>query len=656
MRPWAPLAGAVALALALPLVAHATDVDGPDDCTRVPAPVDFGDAPEDVLAYPGVMGHFPTCLKPGAPSNQTSACPAISSPPGNSTGFVRHDLPATNRIWLGCSSGGGPPLGIDSEVDGKVNDTGGAFSACNPNVTVDCVETMGLLSWGQDECYGSNDACLASPPVFKACGPGNVNWTIAAYNCSPAAHQAVLNILVDWNQDGDWNDNFSCAAGCAFEWAVKNFTVTLQPGCNAIFVPTFRVGPNPGRGWMRITLSDDQAPDDFPWNGSASMATQSLHNGETEDYPVTILPSESCPQYEDWGDAPEDAMAYPGIIGHFPTCSAGGAPGTITTECPPALGTPPGLTGYVRHISTATSPSPFWLGCGNAASLGVDSEIDGKMNDTGGPVSMCNPNVLVDCVDFFGMKWGQDECYGDGDAGLASPTTVFFPTCTQATIDYKSFDCTTQTQDAFLNILVDMNHDGDWNDNFICDLPGGGFSCANEWAVKNQVISVLPGCQTHTSPPFLIGPNAGPGWMRITLTRAPVPDDFPWNGSAGIAGGAFNGGETEDYPIMIRPANVGVGDGSGDGALMLAPISPNPADNLITVRFTLPHAADVSLAAYDVAGRKIADLASGALEAGPHQVVWGFRDARGGEFAAGYYVIRLRVGDRVLTQRGIRIR
>ena len=41
------------LSVAFPLPGHATDVDGPDDCTRTPPPVDWGDAPEGVLAYPG---------------------------------------------------------------------------------------------------------------------------------------------------------------------------------------------------------------------------------------------------------------------------------------------------------------------------------------------------------------------------------------------------------------------------------------------------------------------------------------------------------------------------------------------------------------------------------------------------------------------------
>ncbi len=48
--------------------------------------------------------------------------------------------------------------------------------------------------------------------------------------------------------------------------------------------------------------------------------------------------------------------------------------------------------------------------------------------------------------------------------------------------------------------------------------------------------------------------------MRITITREPVPNDFPWNGSAGIATLAFQGNETEDYPAFVSeptPTNQG---------------------------------------------------------------------------------------------------
>ena len=637
---WRILVMVAALGLATP--ALATDVDGPDDCQKLP--VDFGDAPEGVEAYPGVAGHFPTCVAPGAPGTTNLLCGPGGPAPGP-TGFVRHARNATSiGYWLGCGIAGFPPHGIDSEPDAKMNVGGAPFSTCNTTVAIDCVEAAFGLSFGQDECYGTNDAGLPSAVSFGVCASENVRFQ--AYFCGPGERQVMLNVLVDWNQDGDWNDEFPCALGCSREWAVRNVPVVLVAGCNTILTPNFVTGPNAGRGWMRITLSDEAAPADFSWNGSAGMVGQTLTNGETEDYPVTI--QAPCPPYEDWGDAPEDALAYPGVIGNFPTCSAPGGIGTQDTDCA-AISTPPGPTGFVRHLSSPTDPLRVWLGCG---APGVDSEVDGKMNDTGKPASQCH-QAPVDCTDFFGINWGQDECYGDGvDAGLGGPTLVF-KTCQSATVDFRAFHCGQQA-DAFLNILVDMNQDGDWNDNFQCTAAD---PCAYEWAVKNVPIPLGPGCQSITSPAFMVGPRTGRGWLRITLTAAPVSDDFPWNGSAGPAGDEYLlAGETEDYPVMIRPDFVGVDDPPGSSPLALAPLSPNPAGGQVTVRFTLPQSAEVSLAAYDVAGRELAELARGRHEAGEHRVTWNFTDRKGRMVPAGYYLVKLRVGDRVLTQRGIRVR
>jgi flagellar hook capping protein FlgD/GEVED domain-containing protein len=641
--------------IALPTPGRATDVDGPDDCQNFP--VDFGDAPEGVQAYPGVIGHFPTCSAPTAPGTIESACLPPGPLPGP-TGFVAHVHTAATgaNYWLGCALPGVPPYGIDGENDGKVNDTGGPTSACNPAINVDCFETAFGMTFGQDECYGSTDAGVASPISFSTCAPSNVTFTVSY--CGTAVKTVTLNVLVDWNQDGDWNDNFQgCAGVCVSEWAVQNAQIRLQPGCNTITSPTFISGPTPGRGWLRITLSDEAVPPDFTWNGSVSVPGQMLHNGETEDYPVKIQPPQSgCPTYEDWGDAPEMVQAYPGVMGNFPTCSAPGGVGTYDVVCAPRS-TPPGPTGFVRHVEPATSNVGFWLGCGDPISgaPGVDSETDGKMNDTGAAQSFCNPAVLVDGTEFFGMTWGQDESYGDGvDAGVAGPT-LKFKTCSQSTVAFSTFNCKAAAQDVFLNILVDMNQDGDWNDNILCGVAGG--QCAYEWAVKNVPIVLLPGCQNQVSPAFQMGPRPGPGWMRITLTTNPVADDFPWNGSAGPGGdGFFLSGETEDYPVMIRPDIVGVDDDPAGSRLSFAPLAPNPAGSQVVARFTLPQAADVSLSAYDVSGRKLANLTSGRLEAGEHRVVWNFTDSRGRTVPAGYYIVKLRVGDQVMTQRGIRVR
>ncbi|MCA9751439.1 MAG: T9SS type A sorting domain-containing protein [Gemmatimonadetes bacterium] len=63
---------------------------------------------------------------------------------------------------------------------------------------------------------------------------------------------------------------------------------------------------------------------------------------------------------------------------------------------------------------------------------------------------------------------------------------------------------------------------------------------------------------------------------------------------------------------------------------------PNPARGRTSIAYTLPKAAEVDLSVYDVAGRKVATLASGPVEAGRHSV-----DLAGEALAAGVYWARL---------------
>jgi hypothetical protein len=258
----------------------------------------------------------------------------------------------------------------------------------------------------------------------------------------------------------------------------------------------------------------------------------------------------------------------------------------------------------------------------------------------------------VDCTEFIGpLPFGQDECYGDSDAGL--PSFVSFGRCSTQAVRMNAYNCSDHNVTVYMNLLVDWNQDGDWNDNPLCFQ---NKICAPEWAVKNIVVTMVPGCNAIVSPTIQVGPREGDAWMRITLSSDPVPDDFPWNGSAGIPGGALKGGETEDYPVRINPSLVSVEDGRLPGGLWLAPVVPNPAMNGVLLRYSLPRDEQVSLAAYDLAGRKLAQLASGRMTAGEHSVNWNFRDEKGAPISAGYYVVKLRAGDRVLMQRGIRVR
>jgi hypothetical protein len=886
----------LACCLASPL--HATDVDGPNDCLRPNQ--DFGDAPEGtaVFAYPGVPGRFPTCTAPGPVGIRNTACLPISTVPG-AAGYVMHSTAVGAPVfWLGCPTAAAPS-GIDSESDGKVNNSPvvGDPSACS-GIPTDCVEAAFGLSFGQDECYGSTDAGVLRPNL-RTCKPATVRFTTT--NCATAALTVYLNILVDMNHDGDWNDNFQCAGACAYEWAVKNVTISLPVGCASLTSPAFLVGPNVGNGWMRVSISLNPVNDDFPWAGSVTMPG-GLQGGETEDYPVVIrkpalavlnpiditwatiptdvvrfslrfrnedtddasepasgnimsqqfgvflpdygqigsfqlpaiqpnsffdifvdiplsqlppsalevlpwmggtaetraqvtsqkraltacppddhwdgnvdinwsspsgasqvnkhigtiqvcpahgnsyihvlvfcndpagatwsisglcpgwsatlvnegpplvpdgpapnpvppgwtgficisasaavLPGATCPlkltftcsgvdgvidlepiacdctdnlchvAYRDFGDAPEEINAYStGMPGHFPTCIFATPPGNLQALCGAALGTPPGPTGYVLHQATATDAVHLWLGCGVPPGPGgVDSEADGKVAiaAAAGTPSACDQNVLTDCLEFTadGMSFGQDECYGDGvDAAITSP--VEMARCSTSVLTFNAMNCTPNSIDAFVNVLFDWNQDGDWNDNFPC-----GTTCVNEWTFHNYVVVLSPGCNTITLPSFQVGPRVGPSWMRLTLTHAPVKDDFPWNGSLGEANGYYVGGETEDYPVRIRQSVVGADEGSIPSEIRLG-VLPNPSGSSVNVSLALPKESFAVVAVYDLAGRKLATLANGQLAAGVRNLHWNFRSDDGRQVPVGMYLVRADVDGRIVTRTLVRIR
>jgi flagellar hook assembly protein FlgD len=71
------------------------------------------------------------------------------------------------------------------------------------------------------------------------------------------------------------------------------------------------------------------------------------------------------------------------------------------------------------------------------------------------------------------------------------------------------------------------------------------------------------------------------------------------------------------------------------------------------VRYQLPSAQHVELDVLDVAGRRVAMLASGKQDAGLHEVSWSARTARGERLANGLYFVRLRLGAGTLTHKVI---
>jgi hypothetical protein len=161
--------------------------------------------------------------------------------------------------------------------------------------------------------------------------------------------------------------------------------------------------------------------------------------GETEDYPVEILP----PPHDharDFGDAPEGIPATSAFIGHYPSCLAprlrrrpgdrGGVPQSIA---PPRGAT----AGYVEHIASPAAGQYFWFGCGPPGN--GDRRRGRREDQSAEPLSTCG-QVPVDCVQSAFDQLRAGRVLRDGDAGLATP--VEFRACSTSVVHYRAYAST----------------------------------------------------------------------------------------------------------------------------------------------------------------------------------------------------------------------
>ena len=115
---------------------------------------------------------------------------------------------------------------------------------------------------------------------------------------------------------------------------------------------------------------------------------------------------------------------------------------------------------------------------------------------------------------------------------------------------------------------------------------------------------------------------------------------------------AVSGIDSDIFAQLVDTgATVAVDPGSAAPVITFARPSPNPARGPIRLGFALPRAAVVRLAIYDVGGRRVRDLLSGAQPAGRHELVWDQLDEGGRQVPAGVCFARLEVEGRAMTHK-----
>ncbi|MBC8385407.1 MAG: hypothetical protein H8E57_07805 [Candidatus Cloacimonetes bacterium] len=397
-------------------------------------------------------------------------------------------------------------------------------------------------TYDDDECFGDGDAGLIIPDSYT------IDPTINVVTCPLSAGSSLgfpcanavwgtdididvqnqstadrfVNVLFDWNQNGYWQDDASttCLGTMTPEHVLVNFLVPAgyTGPLSGLTPPSFVIGPNTGYFWSRFTISD--IPVTFgEWDGSGDFG-----DGETEDYLLHV--EEETLEEFDFGDAPEgdNKIAYPslGVQGSFPTC--------VTV----------GPSGYIQH---GFGMNWAWFG------QTYDLETDG---DAG----LC-PNCFP--------TYDDDECFGDGDAGLLYPdtytingvnTVIYCPMTTplgdlgtmcQTAVWGTDIDIdvtNTMPVDGYVNVLFDWNQDGFWQNDPLSQC--AGIMTPEHVLVNFGIPMGYSGPLSGLLPPsFMIGPNNGYVWCRFSITEAQVIND--WDGS-----GVFEDGETEDYLLYVE--------------------------------------------------------------------------------------------------------
>ncbi len=131
------------------------------------------------------------------------------------------------------------------------------------------------------------------------------------------------------------------------------------------------------------------------------------------------------------------------------------------------------------------------------------------------------------------------------------------------------------------------------------------------------------------------GPGlAGSGELARVTFRVKAAGD-PRLGIASVR--ARDGGNQE-----VAVAGVSGGPVAARTGLSLA--STNPFRDQLALQLSLPASGPASVAVFDVAGRRVRTLVSGAQAAGTRTVTWDGRDDAGLRLAPGAYVIRLHAG------------
>jgi hypothetical protein len=187
-----------------------------------------------------------------------------------------------------------------------------------------------------------------------------------------------------------------------------------------------------------------------------------------------------------------------------------------------------------------------------------------------------------------------------------------------------------------------LDLDGNW---LTCNVPGSIGAARNLMNVDRQTGVYNTITDVHSYFTWFV--------QMPAITTSPLFDMYLGSGDAvfgTVQRSAGNAVTTSTVPLTINDlmwvgaAVTTVPPPDVDDpirALELSPPAPNPTRTSVALEFALPRSGSITLAVYDLGGRRVRTLADGAYEAGRHTLRWDGRSDADSPLGAGLYFVKL---------------
>ncbi len=176
----------------------------------------------------------------------------------------------------------------------------------------------------------------------------------------------------------------------------------------------------------------------------------------------------------------------------------------------------------------------------------------------------------------------------------------------------------------------------------IAIMPGGDFGYVD--ITRNRGLSYITlRAYNGFAHPEWADSSADPGdWFSEVITLTAYEGDTVALRFRLLSNATVNADGWYVDDVAVGPL-VGVDDDAAalPGSFALYQNTPNPFNPSTAIRFDLPARSDVRLAVYDVLGREVNLLFSGALEPGAHSITWDGRTGAGAQAGSGAYFYKI---------------